>query len=101
MYIRGDTMRFIKGMRDKIGKYINETTPFVVDMDISGMSEYDCCCFGVNAEGKLSDEAYMVFYNQTISGNNAIKYSKNGSKSSFEINLTKLPSEIVRLVFGL
>ncbi len=92
-------MRFIKGMRDKIGKYINETTPFVVDMDISGMSEYDCCCFGVNAEGKLSDEAYMVFYNQTISGNNAIKYSKNGSKSSFEINLTKLPSEIVRLVF--
>lgn len=92
-------MQFVKGMRDKIQKYLDETRNFVVEMDISGSCVYDCCCFGVDAEGKLSNEEYMIFYNQTVSPNNEIKYYQTGNRSFFEINLTKIPSEIKRLVF--
>lgn len=92
-------MQFIKGMRDKIQKYIDESKPFVVEMDISGNSEYDCCCFGVDETGKLSNEDYMIFYNQTCSPNNSIKFSRVGLKTIFEIDLTKIPSDIAKLVF--
>ena len=88
-------MQFIKGMRDKIQKYLDESKPFAVEMDISGNSEYDCCCFGVDEAGKLSNEDYMIFYNQTCSPNNSIKFSKAGTKTIFDIDLTKIPSDIV------
>lgn len=92
-------MQFVKGMRDKIQKYLDETKPFTVEMEASGNSVYDCCCFGVDAEGRLSNEDYMIFYNQTVSPNDAIKYNQSGNKNIFEINLAKIPNEIVKLVF--
>ena len=92
-------MQFIKGMRDKIQKYLDKSKPFSVEMDISGNSEYDCCCFGVDEAGKLSNEDYMFFYNQICSPNNSVKLSKAGTKTIFDIDLTKIPSDVVKLVF--
>ncbi len=92
-------MQFVKGKRDIIQKYLDESNPFVVEMDIMGGSEYDCCCFGIDEVGKLSNEDYMVFYNQTCSPNNSIKFSKIESKTIFEIDLNKIPSDITKLVF--
>ena len=37
--------------------------------------EYDSCCFGVDINEKLSDDRYMVFYNQPASPKNEIEYS--------------------------
>jgi len=92
-------MQFIRGMRDKIQKYLDETQVFNVNIEVSGSSIYDCCCFCVNADEKLFNEDYMIFYNQTISPNGEIKYTGFGNKSSFEIDLTKMPKGIVKLVF--
>lgn len=92
-------MQFVKGMRDKIQNYFDETETFTVEMEVFGSAIYDCCCFGVDDKGKLSDEDYMIFYNQTSSPKNEITYTKSENKSVFEINLAKLPDKIVRLVF--
>ena len=92
-------MQFVRGMRDKLDKYLDITKPFIVEMNISGNAIYDCCCFGVDGEGKLSNENYMIFYNQIASPKNEIKLSKNGNISSFEINLNNIPDEISKLLF--
>ena len=72
-------MNIQRGMRDKLEKYMNPNQSIDVYMDVSGGAVYDYCCFGVDASGKLSDDRYMVFYNQTSSPSREIMYSPNGS----------------------
>ena len=92
-------MNIQRGMRDKLEKYLNPNQIIDVYMDVSGGAVYDYCCFGVDAGGKLSDDRYMVFYNQTMSPSREIIYSPNGSGAKFAVNLSALPSTIVKLVF--
>lgn len=92
-------MNIQRGMRDKLDKYMNPNQSIDVCMDVSGGAVYDYCCFGVDAGGKLSDDRYMVFYNQISSPNREIIYSFNGSGAKFVVNLGAMPSTIVKLVF--
>lgn len=92
-------MNIQRGMRDKLEKYMNPNQSIDIYMDVSGGAVYDYCCFGVDAGGKLSDDRYMVFYNQTASPSREIVYSPNGSGAKFAVNLSALPSTIVKLVF--
>jgi len=68
-------------------------------MNVFGSAVYDYCCFGVDGAGKLSDDRYMVFYNQPLSPNNEIKYIASNNGAKFTINLSKLASSINKLVF--
>lgn len=88
-----------RGMRDKLDKYLNPNKDFEVEMNVCGSAVYDYCCFGVDEAGKLSDDRYMVFYNQPQSPNKEIKYSTNNNGAKFTINLSKLASSINKLVF--
>ena len=92
-------MNIQRGMRDKLEKYMNPNQSIDVYMEVSGGAVYDYCCFGVDTSGKLSDDRYMVFYNQTVSPGREIMYSPNGSGAKFAVNLSALPSNIVKLVF--
>lgn len=92
-------MDFTRGMRDKLGKYINVNSDILIDMNITGSSVYDFCCFGIDSNGKLSDDRYMIFYNQTCSPNNEITYEPGSNSARFKVNLSRLPSSISRLVF--
>lgn len=92
-------MNLQRGMRDKLDKYMNPNQSLDVYMDVSGGAVYDYCCFGVDANGKLSDDRYMVFYNQTTSPGREIQYFPNGSGARFSVNLGALPATIVKLVF--
>ena len=88
-----------RGMRGKLEQYINVGLDIEVWMDVSGSSVYDYCCFGVDGAGKLSDDRYMVFYNQTQSPKREIVYTANGSGAKFVLNLAQLPQSIDKLVF--
>lgn len=88
-----------RGVRDKLNNHINDGKPFDVVMEVAGSAEYDFCCFGVDSAGKLSDDRYMVFYNQTSSPAHEIEYSLSGGRATFKINLSKLPQTIQKLVF--
>ncbi len=65
----------------------------------AGTMDIDIACFGVDAAGKLSDERYMVFYNQTAAPGNAVVLTSQGASNEFQINLSALPASIERLVF--
>lgn len=92
-------MQFSKGMRDKLNNYVDYNREFTIEMSTTGDSVYDFCCFGVDSSGKLSNDRYMVFYNQTFTPNQEIKFSSGNDNAIFTVNLTKLPSNIQKLVF--
>lgn len=92
-------MILARGQRDKLSKYIQLSSPITINMSITGPSVYDFCCFGVDASGKLSDDRYMIFYNQTSSPNNEITYNPSNSAAKFDVNLSALPLSIEKLIF--
>jgi tellurite resistance protein TerA len=90
---------FARGQKGKLAD-LGCNSPFTVELDIAaaGMS-VDVSCFGVDSGGKLSDERYMVFYNQLASPEGAIKLDLGAGKPRFAVNLDALPASIARLVF--
>ena len=54
-------------MRDRLDKYVDINSEICVNMSTMGSAVYDFCCFGIDKEGKLSDDRYMIFYNQLVS----------------------------------
>lgn len=89
-------MNIQRGFRDKLENYINVDNGFEIAMNIDGVSDYNFRCFALDSTGKLPDNKYMIFANQTSSPENAINYI---SKDKFIISLNKLPSTINKLAF--
>ena len=59
----------------------------------------DVSCFGLDANDKLSDDRYMVFYNQLASPEGAVRLDLSGGRARFAVNLDALPASIAKLVF--
>lgn len=89
----------VKGWKDKLGNYINLNENIFVDMKAKGNAEYDFCCFGVDGNGKLSDDRYMIFYNQKMSPKAEIKVEDIADGVRYTLNLPTIPDFINRLVF--
>ncbi len=89
----------VKGWKDKLGNYINLNENIFVDMKAKGNAEYDFCCFGVDEGGKLSDDRYMIFYNQKMSPKAEIKVEDIADGVRYTLNLPTIPDFINRLVF--
>jgi len=62
---------------------------------------FDVSCFGVDRQNKLSDDRYFIFYNQKSSpcGSLLSLGQGNGDLERFQVNLSRLPSSICKLVF--
>ncbi|WP_312934977.1 VWA domain-containing protein [Pseudomonas sp.] len=67
-----------------------------VTVTIDSRHEIDFACFGLDSQGRLSDDRFMVFFNQPSAPADAIRLQGPGQ---FEINLAALPASIDRLVF--
>ena len=88
-----------KGFRGKLSDSLDPSKEIAVEVAISGPAEYDFCCFGVDAGDKMSDDRYMVFFNQTNSPGNEIIFSQTGKSAVYRVNLYRLPPSIAKLVF--
>lgn len=67
-----------------------------VAVSIECRHEIDFACFGLDSQGKLSDDRFMVFFNQPSAPAEAIRLRGPGQ---FDIDLAALPASIERLVF--
>ncbi|MCA1247360.1 TerD family protein [Massilia sp. MS-15] len=90
---------FSRGQKGKLAD-LGCGSAFTVELDIAapGMS-VDVSCFGLDAADKLSDERYMVFYNQLASPEGAVRLELSGALARFTVNLDALPATIAKLVF--
>ena len=89
----------VRGWKDKLEKYVDLNENFFVDMKIRGNAEYDFCCFGVDSEGKLSDDRYMVFYNQKTTPQKEISITELPDGVRYTLKLSAIPDYINKLVF--
>jgi tellurite resistance protein TerA len=95
-------MQFIRGQKAKLSDLTSSLRMEVgIQLQYSGAGSVDITCFGVDANNKLSDDRYFVFFNQPASPRDEIrKLGSSGSDTErFDIDLSQLPSSIVRLVF--
>lgn len=88
-----------RGTRDKLNKCFDTNRPLKIILQTNGAATYDFCCFGVDANNKLSDDRYMIFYNQLNSPASEIIGKEIPSGMEFTINLDALPATIQKLVF--
>ena len=90
---------FSRGQKGKLTD-LGCGTSFTVEVAIEAAGQsVDVSCFGLDAADKLSDERYMVFYNQLASPEGAVKLDLASGKARFALNLDALPASISKLVF--
>ena len=88
---------------------IDDTAPITLKFTRQSPIEMDISCFALDAAGKLINDDYMVFYNQPTSPCGQIKLTHYGSQptankgiqAEFEVNLSKLATNIDSLFFVL
>lgn len=89
---------FARGQKGKLAD-LGCGTQFAVDVDISlPGATVDVSCFGLDANEKLADERFMVFYNQLAAPGDAVKLDLS-TRPRFAVNLDALPAAITQLVF--
>lgn len=64
----------------------------------AGLAGTDIAVFGLDAQGRLSDDRFMTFYNQPESPQGAVRWQQQGERTTFYIDLARLPASITRLV---
>ncbi|MBQ7503382.1 TerD family protein [bacterium] len=95
-------MALIRGQKLKLSALTPATDIDVgIACNFSGAGSVDITCFGVDANSRLSDDRYFIFYNQKNSPQNEIiKRDTNSPNASvFSVSLGRLPQHIQRLVF--
>ncbi|MFG0685314.1 VWA domain-containing protein [Pseudomonas sp. WSY_20] len=88
-------MQITQGQRLPLSS-IGISDRLTVAVSIQSSNVIDVACFGLDQQSKLSDDRFMVFFNQTSAPGDAIRLIGQGQ---FEINLGALPATIDRLVF--
>lgn len=88
---------------------IDDSAPITLKFTRQSPIEMDISCFALDAAGKLVNDDYMVFYNQPASPCGQIKLThyesqptaNKGIQAEFEVNLSKLVTNIDSLFFVL
>ncbi|WP_030854874.1 TerD family protein [Streptomyces sp. NRRL S-475] len=92
---------FQRGHKARISD-LTAGTDLYVGVQIGGPGlNFDISCFGLDADERLSDDRYFVFFNQPKSPEEAIQLlgAQAGDSESFRVTLDRIPSQIQKLSF--
>ncbi|MEG8280680.1 TerD family protein [Streptomyces sp. AHA2] len=92
---------FQRGHKARISD-LTAGTDLYVGVQISGPGlSFDISCFGLDADERLSDDRYFVFFNQPKSPEEAIQLlgAQAGDTESFRVTLDRVPPQIRKLSF--
>ncbi|GES30472.1 TerD family protein [Streptomyces angustmyceticus] len=92
---------FQRGHKARIGD-LTAGTDLYVGVQIAGPGlTFDISCFGLDADERLSDDRYFVFFNQPTSPEESIQLlgAQAGDSESFRVTLDKIPPHIRKLSF--
>ncbi len=95
------TREFQRGHKAKISD-LTPGTDLYVGVQISGPGlTFDISCFGLDADERLSDDRYFIFFNQPKSPEESIQLlgAQAGDTESFRITLDRIPAQIQKLSF--
>ncbi|GCB46075.1 TerD family protein [Streptomyces sp. NL15-2K] len=92
---------FQRGHKAKISD-LTAGTDLYVGVQIAGPGlTFDISCFGLDADERLSDDRYFIFFNQPKSPEESIQLlgAQAGDTESFRVTLDKIPPQIQKLSF--
>ncbi|WP_416968388.1 TerD family protein [Streptomyces sp. 4F14] len=92
---------FQRGHKAKVGDLTAGTDLYVgVQISAPGLA-FDISCFGLDADERLSDDRYFVFFNQPKSPEESIQLlgEQAGDTESFRVTLDRIPRQIQKLSF--
>ncbi|WP_143074929.1 TerD family protein, partial [Streptomyces mangrovisoli] len=92
---------FQRGHKAKISD-LTAGTDLYIGVQISGPGlTFDISCFGLDADERLSDDRYFVFFNQPKSPEESIQLlgAQSGDTESFRVTLDRIPAQIHKLSF--
>uniref|UniRef100_A0AAU3I5F6 TerD family protein n=1 Tax=Streptomyces sp. NBC_01393 TaxID=2903851 RepID=A0AAU3I5F6_9ACTN len=92
---------FQRGHKAKISD-LTAGTDLYVGVQITGPGlTFDISCFGLDADERLSDDQYFVFFNQPKSPEESIQLlgAQSGDTESFRVTLDRIPAQIQKLSF--
>lgn len=92
---------FQRGHKAKISD-LTAGTDLYVGVQITGPGlTFDISCFGLDADERLSDDRYFIFFNQPKSPEDSIQLlgAQSGDTESFRVTLDQIPSQIQKLSF--
>ncbi|MFE7542852.1 TerD family protein [Streptomyces platensis] len=92
---------FQRGHKAKISD-LTAGTDLYVGVQIAGTGlTFDISCFGLDADERLSDDRYFIFFNQPKSPEESIQLlgAQAGDSESFRVTLDKIPPHIQKLSF--
>lgn len=93
-------MKLDRGQRLALREALDPDAPMAVGACLTAPgSTIDFVCFGLDADRRLSDDRYMTFYNQPRTPCGGVGLAAPaGDRDGFELDLTRLPETIHRLV---
>ncbi|MFF9153468.1 TerD family protein [Streptomyces sp. NPDC014846] len=92
---------FQRGHKARISD-LTAGTDLYVGVQISGPGlTFDISCFGLDADERLSDDRYFVFFNQPKTPEESVQLlgAQSGDTESFRVTLDRIPSQIRKLSF--
>lgn len=92
---------FVRGQKTKLAA-LTSSQQLRVGLRAHSLSQrYDVSCFGLDAQGRLSDERYFVFFNQPASPEGAVvmQGSSGPDDEVFAVDVARLPASVAELVF--
>ncbi|MDL5203689.1 TerD family protein [Streptomyces sp. ALI-76-A] len=92
---------FQRGHKAKISD-LTAGTDLYVGVQISGPGlTFDISCFGLDADERLSDDRYFIFFNQPKSPEESIQLlgAQAGDTEAFRVTLDRIPPQIQKLSF--
>ncbi|WP_282084471.1 TerD family protein [Streptomyces tendae] len=92
---------FQRGHKARISD-LTAGTDLYVGVQISGPGlSFDISCFGLDADERLSDDRYFVFFNQPKTPEESIQLlgAQAGDTESFRVTLDRIPQQIQKLSF--
>ena len=85
-------MQLIRGQKLKLSDILNNQQTFSLQITPPTGITLDIALFGLDNQAKLSNEDYMIFYNQPQSPCQSITLTQNDpSQVIFDVNLATLP----------
>jgi stress response protein SCP2/uncharacterized protein (AIM24 family) len=92
---------FQRGHKAKVSD-LTAGTDLYVGVQIAGPGlTFDISCFGLDADERLSDDRYFVFFNQPSSPEGSVQLlgAQAGDTESFRVTLERVPADVHRLSF--
>jgi tellurite resistance protein TerA len=92
-------MQLIRGQKIKLSE-LTGSMQLELHIRMQGNAAYDVSCFGLDLNGKLSDDRFFIFFNQLSSPDNCIKkLPSTDGIDKFSVSLQGLSPHVKRMVF--